>query len=87
MGHVAGVLTLLIDDNEMRAEHGFSMTDYIQRRRELSRDLRTMADELERKMREVGILKTTGGATGILSGFLALGGIFLAPVTAGASLA
>ena len=71
----------------MRAEHGFSMTDYIQRRRELSRDLRTMADELERKMREVGILKTTGGATGILSGFLALGGIFLAPVTAGASLA
>jgi len=87
MGHLAGALSLLMDDEAMRAAHGFAIPDYVAARRELSRDLRAMADELEQKMRDAGILKTSGGATGILSGFMALGGIMLAPVTGGASFA
>jgi len=87
MGGLAGVMSLLMNDDEMREAHGFTMPDYTNDRRQLARRLRTMADELERKMRDSGILKTSGGATGILSGFMAIGGILLAPVTGGASFA
>lgn len=87
MGSLAGVMSLLMDDAEMRDLHGFAIPDYVENRRQLSRSLRAMSDELENKMRTSGILRTSGGATGILSGFMAIGGILLAPVTGGASFA
>lgn len=87
MASLAGTVSLLMNDDEMQEAHQFTFPDYVENRRQLARSLRSVADELERKMRDAGILKTSGGATGILSGFMAIGGVLLAPVTGGASIA
>ena len=46
-----------------------------------------LANHIDKVAYDTGVAKTTGGALGITSGLMAVGGILAAPFTAGASLA
>ena len=77
----------ITNDEIFKKEHGFSMTEYISLRRSCANEIREVADNIERVVRDTGIARTTGGAVAVASGAATLGGIILAPFTAGASLA
>ena len=83
---VTQLLGFISHDKVFRQEHGFSMTDYVDERRSCSSNLREIADSVERVVRDTGIARTTGGAVGVISGAAAIGGLILAPFTAGISL-
>ena len=84
---VTQLFGFISNDEVFKKEHGFSMTEYIGLRRSCSNEIRELADSIERVVRDTGIARTTGGSVAVASGAAALGGILLAPFTAGASLA
>ena len=83
---VTRILGFLSNDKVFKIEHGFSMTEYIHDRRFCTDGIREVADNLERVVKRTGIAKTTAGSVGVVSGAAALGGLILAPFTAGVSL-
>ena len=80
------LLGFISNDEIFKQKHGFSMTEYIALRRYCSKKIREVAGHIERVVRDTGIAKTTGGAAAVVSGASALGGLLLAPFTAGTSL-
>ncbi|KAJ3077978.1 hypothetical protein HK100_010862, partial [Physocladia obscura] len=62
------------------------MEAYLMRRSEVSRSLRTVAASVQAATRRAGAGRTVGGGAGLVSGAAAVGGVVLAPFTAGASL-
>lgn len=85
--NVVFLCSVLSDDVAFKEKHGFSQTEYVQNRRDCAESLRSIANHIEKVTRDVGIAKTTGGSTAIVSGAAVIGGILAAPFTAGASLA
>ena len=83
---VTRILGFLSNDEVFKIVHGFSMTEYIYERRFCADEIRQVADDLERVVKGTGIAKTTAGSVGVVSGVAALGGLILAPFTAGVSL-
>lgn len=86
MSDIIDRYAILSSDEAMKDIHGFTMTEYIAKREETSNKLREIAVRVRTIVRNSGYAKTTGGATGISSGILTVGGIALAPFTGGASL-
>ena len=84
---VTQILGFISNDEIFKREHGFSMTEYINLRRSCANEIREVADRIERVVRDTGIARTTGGSVAVASGAAAIGGILLAPFTAGTSLA
>ena len=84
---VTQLFGFLSNDDVFKKEHGFSMTEYIDLRRSCTNEIREVADSIERVVRDTGIARTTGGSVAVASGAATLGGLLLAPFTAGASLA
>lgn len=84
---ITQLLGFLSNDDIFKKEHGFSMTEYISERRSCANSLHEVADSIEKVVHDTGIARTTGGSVAVASGAAALGGILLAPFTAGTSLA
>lgn len=63
------------------------MTEYIGLRRSCANELREVADKIELVVKGTGLTRVVGGSVGVASGASIIGGLILAPVTAGASLA
>lgn len=78
---------LIINEEAFKEIHGFYLKDYLGNRSHFATICRKTADHIEKVVHDTGIAKTTGGAIGIGAGAAALGGLILAPFTAGASLA
>lgn len=78
---------LMCDDEVFRKEYGFTMTEFLNLRHSCANKIHEVADNIERVVRDTGIAKTTGGSVAVASGAATIGGILLAPFTAGASLA
>lgn len=66
--------------------YGFKLPDYLKDRKVFSDYVLQIADELEKLTKNTGKAKIVTGSSAIASGALTLGGLILAPVTAGASL-
>ena len=84
---VTRLLGFLSNDKIFKQQNGFSMPKYLDQRRSCADEMRDVADSIESVVRDTGIARTAGGAVGAASGAAVLGGILLAPFTAGASLA
>lgn len=83
---VTGIFGFLSNDEVFEKEHGFSMKVYIGLRRSCANEIRGVADNIERVVRDTGIARAAGGSVAVVAGAAALGGVLLAPFTAGASL-
>ena len=83
---VAQLSGFLCNDEVFKKEHGFSMTEYIDERRSCSKEIREVAGSIDTIVTAAGIARTTGGVVGVGAGAAALGGLVLAPFTAGLSL-
>lgn len=84
---VTQLLGFMSNDTVFKQEHGFSMSEYMHLRRSSATEIREVADNIERVVRDTGIARTTGGSAAVVSGLATFGGIIAAPFTAGASLA
>lgn len=80
------LLSLLTDDDFFRNIYNFTIGEYLKDRLYFEQRVETIANELEKLNKRTGITKAVSGGGSIASGGLALSGILLAPVTAGASL-
>jgi len=79
-------VAVLKDAKSFQNIHGFSLSEYIGNRGTFTKICRDHADQIETSVFNTGIAKTTGGSVGIVSGAAAIGGVLLAPFTAGLSL-
>lgn len=70
----------LSDDEAFKRKNGFTLSDFLQTRRNCAQSLRRIADHIETVTRNTGIAKTT-------SGLAVIGGILALPFTGGGSLA
>ena len=70
----------LSDDEAFKKKNGFTVSDFLQIRRNCAKSLRRIADHIETVTRNTGIAKTT-------SGLAVIGGILAFPFTGGGSLA
>ena len=66
---------------------GYEIHEYEKAIPKAIRDIHECADELNKVAKNTGIARITGGAVGIAGGAAFVGGLILAPFTAGASLA
>lgn len=83
---VTQIFGLLINDRVFKIEYGFSMTEYVSLRHSCANEIRRVADSIKKVVKDTGITRTTGGSLAVVSGAATLGGLILAPFTAGASL-
>ena len=84
---VTGQLAVLSNDEAFVAHFGFHLKDYLKERRDCAEVLRSCGNHIAKVVHDTGVARTAGGAVGIASGAAILGGLFLVPFTAGASLA
>ena len=70
----------LSDDEAFKKKNGFTVSDFLQIRRNCAKSLRRIADHIETVTRNTGIAKTT-------SGLAVIGGILALPFTGGGSFA
>lgn len=68
----------LSDDEAFKRENGFTVSDFLQTRRDCAQSLRRIADHIETVTRNTGFARTTGGLA-VIGGLLAL------PFTGGGS--
>ena len=73
-------------DGSFSKEHGFTLQEYINNRRQFSLICKEHAAHMEKFSKDTGIARTVGGSVTVLSGGLAILGVILSPFTVGASL-
>ena len=83
---VAQLSGFLCNDEVFKKEHGFSMTEYIDERCSCAKEIREVAGSIDTVVTITGAVRTGGGVVGVVGGAAALGGLVLAPFTAGLSL-
>ena len=75
----------MIDGDECKDQHGFTLEEYLENRDCFSEVGREIANDIEKVVKGTAIARTTGGAVGIFSGVVGIIGLCLIPVTLGAS--
>lgn len=83
---VTGYLAVLSHDDAFFNIFGFQLKDYLKQRRQYIRLLRLCSEHIRKVVHDTGVARTAGGAVGVASGAMILGGLLAAPFTAGASL-
>ena len=73
-------------DGSFSKEHGFTLQEYINNRRQFSLICKEHAAHMEKFSKDTGIARTVGGSVTIVSGGLVILGLILSPFTVGASL-
>ena len=74
------------DDEYFLKQHGFTLKDYLNNRKQFSFICKEHAAHMEKFSKDAGIAKTVGGSVAVVSGGLAVLGLILSPFTVGASL-
>ena len=83
---LCSIITLLSDHEQFANKYKFRITEYLLDRQNFSYRISQLADETQEIVKKAGIAKAASGGGNILAGSLAVGGIILAPFTAGVSL-